>query len=160
MQATLSRLWETQWDKQLISPTNKLEGEKRGTTHKDILNVCQSNWTYGLHLNPDLNKSLTEKKKTRQLEESEHHLMLYWENGHFLIWSLYLLWFTEAVAVCPYLFETHTKIFMEEIKEYLGLLKKKIKEIEIKTRLAKADLLNLGDRYMEAPTVLPACAFV
>ena len=49
---------------------------------------------------------------------------------------------------------------MEEIKEYLGLLKKKIKEIEIKTRLAKADLLNLGDRYMEAPTVLPACAFV
>lgn len=63
MQATLSRLWETQWDKQLISPTNKLEGEKRGTTHKDILNVCQSNWTYGLHLNPDLNKSLTEKKK-------------------------------------------------------------------------------------------------
>lgn len=160
MQATLSRLWETQWDKQLISPTNKLEGEKRGTTHKDILNVCQSNWTYGLHLNPDLNKSLTEKKKTRQLEESEHHLMLYWENGHFLIWSLYLLWFTEAVAVCPYLFETHTKIFMEEIKEYLGLLKKKIKEIEIKTRLAEADLLNLGDRYMEAPIVLPACAFV
>lgn len=49
---------------------------------------------------------------------------------------------------------------MEEIKEYLGLLKKKIKEIEIKTRLAEADLLNLGDRYMEAPTVLPACAFV
>ena len=70
------------------------------------------------------------------------------------------MWFIEAVAVCPYLFETHTKIFMEEIKEYLGLLKKKIKEIEIKTRLAKADLLNLGDRYMEAPTVLPACAFV
>ena len=51
---------------------------------------------------------------------------------------------------------------MEEIKEYLGLLKKKSggQEIEIKTRLAKADLLNLGDRYMEAPTVLPACAFV
>lgn len=80
----------------------------------------------------------------------------------FLIWSLYLLWFIEAVAVCPYLFETHTKIFMEETKEYLGLLKKKSggQEIEIKTRLAKANLFNLGNRYKEAPTVLPTCAFV
>lgn len=35
------------------------------------------------------------------------------------------MWLTEAVAVYPYLLETHTKIFMEEMKEYLGLLKKK-----------------------------------
>lgn len=50
------------------------------------------------------------------------------------------------------------------MKEYLGLLKKKKKsrgqEIEIKTRLAKAGLLNLGDRYVEAPTGPPTCAFV
>ena len=74
------------------------------------------------------------------------------------------MWFTEAVAVYPYLLETHTKIFMEEMKEYPGLLKKKKKsrgqETERKTRLAKADLLNQGDRYVEAPTGLPTYAFV
>ena len=37
------------------------------------------------------------------------------------------MWLTEAVAVYPYLLETHTKIFMEEMKEYPGLLKKKKK---------------------------------
>lgn len=48
------------------------------------------------------------------------------------------------------------------MKEYPGLLKKKSsgQEIEIKTRLAKADLLNQGDRYVEAPTGLPTYAFV
>lgn len=53
---------------------------------------------------------------------------------------------------------------MEEMKEYPGLLKKKKKsrgqETERKTRLAKADLLNQGDRYVEAPTGLPTYAFV
>lgn len=72
-------------------------------------------------------EQIINRNENRQLGESEHHLMLYRENVHFLIWSLYLLWFTEAVAVCPYLFKTHTKIFMEEMKECLGLLKKKIK---------------------------------
>ena len=72
------------------------------------------------------------------------------------------MWLTEAVAVYPYLLETHTKIFMEEMKEYPGLLKKKSRgqETEIKTRLAKADLLNQGDRNVEAPTSLPTYAFV
>ena len=72
------------------------------------------------------------------------------------------MWLTEAVAVYPYLLETHTKIFMEEMKEYPGLFKKKSRgqETEIKTRLAKADLLNQGDRYAEAPTGLPTYAFV
>lgn len=48
------------------------------------------------------------------------------------------------------------------MKEYLGLLKKKKKSRgqEIEIRLAKADLLNQGDRYVEAPTGLPTYAFV
>ena len=73
------------------------------------------------------------------------------------------MWLTEAVAVYPYLLETHTKIFMEEMKNIQDCLKKKKsrgQETEIKTRLAKGDLLNQGDRYMEAPTGLPTYAFV
>ena len=52
---------------------------------------------------------------------------------------------------------------MEEMKNIQDCLKKKKsrgQETEIKTRLAKGDLLNQGDRYMEAPTGLPTYEFV